>query len=331
MLRTEEGHYGWLLEALSIWRATRQEAPRCRWIMRRAWRTIYSAASSSLKMCPNRRGELHLRLRLRALEAQLEAEGLPRSAAILWAAVAMNEFHRLRIQVSPHPEAAGLLSALGERYQLAAITNGNIHLKRQPLAAYFPVAIAAGELLAPKPEHTPFLTALSRLNVTPECAMHVGDSWKEVAFYRLSNWACTRCGSQATRARRCRPGYTASHILKSCRVYWISWTVQWPEVSSGGVCNHWSSFCESVSTPWRLSDEKAELTPGLPYSFKRERTFCSEALAGPFFSLSALVSRICTGILRWSAKLSIIWSNSLSGWRTSISSTSPRRLNRPRR
>lgn len=177
MLRTEEGHYAWLLEALSIWRATRHEAPLplgyeegiADYLQRR---------QQFAKDVPERRGDFTW-LRLRALEAQLEAEGLPRSAAILWAAAAMNEFHRLRIQVSPHPEAAGLLSALSERYQLAAITNGNIHLKRQPLAAYFPVAIAAGELLAPKPDHTPFLTALSKLNVSPEYAMHVGDSWAE--------------------------------------------------------------------------------------------------------------------------------------------------------
>lgn len=177
MLRTEEEHYAWLLEALSIWRATRHEAPLplgyadgiADYLQRR---------QQFSKDVPERRGDFTW-LRLRALEAQLEAEGLPRSAAILWAAAAMNEFHRLRVQVSPHPEAAGLLSALSERYQLAAITNGNIHLKRQPLAAYFPVAIAAGELLAPKPDHTPFLTALSKLNVSPECAMHVGDSWAE--------------------------------------------------------------------------------------------------------------------------------------------------------
>jgi putative hydrolase of the HAD superfamily len=47
------------------------------------------------------------------------------------------------------------------------------------LAAHFPVAIAAGELLAPKPDPKPFLTALERLNTVPQRAMHVGDSWNE--------------------------------------------------------------------------------------------------------------------------------------------------------
>lgn len=91
----------------------------------------------------------------------------------------MNEFHRLRVQVTPHPEAADLLAALGRRYRLAAITNGNIHLKRHPLSGYFPVAIAAGELLTPKPDPKAFLTALARLDVAPQNAMHVGDSWEE--------------------------------------------------------------------------------------------------------------------------------------------------------
>lgn len=177
MARTEEGHYGWLLDALNAWRAVRQE-PRLTLAHSDGGEDYLSRRQQLAKEVPERRGDFTW-LRLRALEAQLEAQGLPRSAALMWAAAALNEFHRLRVQVTPHPEAAGLLSALTERYQLAAITNGNIHLQRQPLAAYFPVAIAAGELLAPKPDPTPFITALSRLNVAPECAMHVGDSWRE--------------------------------------------------------------------------------------------------------------------------------------------------------
>ncbi|WP_249977276.1 HAD family hydrolase [Vreelandella olivaria] len=177
MLKTEEGHYRWLLEELATWREIREEPPLAlnyeQGVVdylqrRRRW----------AQQVPERRGDFTW-LRLRALEEQLETEGLSRSTALLWAAAAMNEFHRLRVQVKPHPEAAGLLANLAGRYQLAAITNGNIHLKRQPLAAYFPVAIAAGELLAPKPDPKPFLAALERLNVAPDRAMHVGDSWQE--------------------------------------------------------------------------------------------------------------------------------------------------------
>ncbi|MGO2008629.1 HAD family hydrolase [Vreelandella alkaliphila] len=177
MLKTEEGHYRWLIEALATWRKARHETPLAL-SYQQGLADYLERRQEWAKRVPERRGDFTW-LRLRALEAQLEAQGLARSSALLWAAAAMNEFHRLRVQVTPHPEAAGLLSALSERYQLAAITNGNIHLKRQPLAAYFPVAIAAGELLAPKPDPKPFLTALERLNVVPHRAMHVGDSWQE--------------------------------------------------------------------------------------------------------------------------------------------------------
>lgn len=177
MARTEEGHYRWLLETLAAWRAARQE-PALALTHEGGMEDYLQRRQQWAIDVPERRGDFTW-LRMRALEAQLEAAGLSRSAALMWAAAAMNEFHRLRVLVTPHPEAAGLLAALAERYQLAAITNGNIHLARQPLAAYFPVAIAAGELLAPKPDPTSFLTALSRMNVEPECAMHVGDSWQE--------------------------------------------------------------------------------------------------------------------------------------------------------
>ncbi|WP_252108128.1 MULTISPECIES: HAD family hydrolase [unclassified Halomonas] len=177
MLKTEQGHYQWLLSALNEWRSKRDETALA--IEQEAGLADYLAKRQALaKATPARRGDFTW-LRLRALEAQLEESGLDRSAAILWAAAAMNEFHRLRVQVTPHPEAFELLEALGQRFHLAAITNGNIHLRRQPLAAYFPIAVAAGELFTPKPDPSAFLNVLERLNVAPECAMHVGDSWEE--------------------------------------------------------------------------------------------------------------------------------------------------------
>ena len=177
MALTEEGHYRWLLDSLGAWLAARHAPPLG--ISYTAGLEDYLKRRQQLaQVVPERRGDFTW-LRLRALEAQLEANGMTRSTALMWAAAAMNEFHRLRVQVTPHPEVEPLLNSLRQRYRLAAITNGNIHLRRQPLAGYFPVAIAAGELLAPKPDPKPFLTALSRLEVMPEQALHVGDSWEE--------------------------------------------------------------------------------------------------------------------------------------------------------
>ncbi|MFG6667823.1 HAD family hydrolase [Halomonas sp. HNIBRBA4712] len=177
MLATEQGHYQWLLAALDDWRRTRGESALT--LSLDGGLADYLERRQALaRATPERRGDFTW-LRLRALEAQLEAAGLGRSAAILWAGAAMNEFHRLRVQVTPHAEAPEILEALGQRYRLAAITNGNIHLKRQPLAAYFSVAVAAGELFTPKPDPHAFLHVLERLEVAPENAMHVGDSWEE--------------------------------------------------------------------------------------------------------------------------------------------------------
>ncbi|MDN6180004.1 MAG: HAD family hydrolase [Halomonas subglaciescola] len=176
---TEHGHYRWLREALAAWREAQGEAALPGIQAHAEGLDDYVARRLRLaREVPERRGDFTW-LRLRALEEQLEANGLNRSAALMWAAAAMNEFHRLRLQVTPHPEADPLLARLSQRYRLAAITNGNIHLARQPLAHHFPVAIAAGEILAPKPDPRAFLTALDRLQTRPEHAMHVGDSWEE--------------------------------------------------------------------------------------------------------------------------------------------------------
>ncbi|GAA3909470.1 HAD family hydrolase [Halomonas cibimaris] len=177
MARTEHGHYRWLREALAAWCRARGEPER----MPSHENGLADYAERRRRLArevPERGGDFTW-LRLRALEEQLQACGLNRSAALMWAGAAMNEFHRLRLGVTPHPEADALLEALGRRYRLAAITNGNIQLARQPLAHRFPVAIAAGELLIPKPDPRAFLTALERLDAAPARAMHVGDSWEE--------------------------------------------------------------------------------------------------------------------------------------------------------
>ncbi len=182
MERTEHGHYRWLLAALGARQSARSEPPLALGeaaLQQADGLADYLVRRQRLAVeVPERRGDFTW-LRLRALEEQLEACGLDRSAAVEWAAAAMNEFHHLRLQVTPHPEADALLAALAGRYRLAAITNGNIQLARQPLAHHFPVAIAAGEILAPKPDPRAFLTALDRLQTRPEHAMHVGDSWEE--------------------------------------------------------------------------------------------------------------------------------------------------------
>ncbi|MDX1464748.1 MAG: HAD family hydrolase [Halomonas sp.] len=177
MARTETGHYAWLDEALADWLARRGES-RGRFAERYPLAAYQAARGRLAERFPPRRGDFSW-LRERALVELLEAYGLPRSAAWLWASAAMGRFHALRLKVAPHPEVEPLLEGLGDRYRLGAITNGNLALHRLALCRHFRVAIAAGEIQAPKPDARPFLAALARLETAPSRALHVGDSWQE--------------------------------------------------------------------------------------------------------------------------------------------------------
>ncbi len=178
MARTETGHYAWLDEALDAWLARRGDTHLGRFAERFPLAAYQTSRRRLAERHPLRRGDFSW-LRERALVELLEEFGLPRSAAWLWAAATMARFHELRLEVSPHPEVEPLLAELGGRYRLGAITNGNLALHRLALHRHFRVAIAAGEIQAPKPDARPFLAALARLATPPSRALHVGDSWQE--------------------------------------------------------------------------------------------------------------------------------------------------------
>ncbi|BBI65159.1 hypothetical protein HSBAA_64650 [Vreelandella sulfidaeris] len=136
MARTEEGHYRWLLEALEAWRAARKEPALA--LSQESGREDYLQRRQQwAKEVPERRGDFTW-LRLRALEAQLEAAGLPRSAALMWAAAAMNEFHRLRVLVTPSSGGGWFACRVG-----GALSVGGHHQWQYPFGA-----TAAGCLLS---------------------------------------------------------------------------------------------------------------------------------------------------------------------------------------
>ncbi|PMR71973.1 HAD family hydrolase [Billgrantia endophytica] len=178
MVDTETGHYNWLDEALEKWQRSRGNAPIRRFAEHFPLETFADRRRELAAANPLRRGDFTW-LRERALLALLRDYGLNDSAAWLWTSAAMSRFMTLRHRVAPHPEVEPLLSELGRYYRLASITNGNVDVRRLALSHHFPVAIAAGELFAPKPDARPFLAALSRLGTPPSRALHVGDSWRE--------------------------------------------------------------------------------------------------------------------------------------------------------
>jgi FMN hydrolase / 5-amino-6-(5-phospho-D-ribitylamino)uracil phosphatase len=192
MQRTETGHYAWLDEALAEWMETRPEAapeehggapPAApgRFVERFPLEAFVERRARLARAHPLRRGDFTW-LRRRALAELLGEYGLAGHHADRWAERAMERFMALRHEVTPHDEVDDLLHELGRRYRLASITNGNVEVARLALGRHFPVAIAAGELLAPKPDPRPFLAALARLGTAPSRALHVGDSWEEDAL-----------------------------------------------------------------------------------------------------------------------------------------------------
>lgn len=178
MQRTEQGHFGWLSENLAAWLAERNDAQPNRFAEQVDLEHYLERRRTLAQRHPLRRGDFTW-IREQALYSLLSDTGLPDSAAWLWASAAMGRFHALRLEVSPYPEVEPLLADLATRYQLASITNGNLAFDRLMLCRHFRVSIAAGEMLAPKPDARPFLAALARLGTSPSRALHVGDSWQE--------------------------------------------------------------------------------------------------------------------------------------------------------
>ncbi|RXE49494.1 HAD family hydrolase [Chromohalobacter israelensis] len=172
--RAEAEHYQWLSEAI----AAAQTSPQASFGDCYPLSAYQQHRADVARRHPLKRGDFTW-IREHALFELVEAYGLPRLQARLWAAHAIAHFLDLRHDLTPYPDVVPLLDALRQRYRLAAITNGNADLKRLALAEHFPVMIAAGELHAPKPDPRAFLAALARLGATPSRALHVGDSWRE--------------------------------------------------------------------------------------------------------------------------------------------------------
>ncbi len=178
MVATELGHYEWLDRELAGWLQNRGESGSPRFAERFPLESFEQHRRALARAHPLHRGDFTW-LRKRALQEMLREYGLDPVAVEQWADAAMARFMALRHRVTPHPEVELLLTSLGERYRLASITNGNVEIERLTLGRHFPVAIAAGAMLAPKPDPRPFLAALARLATSPARALHVGDSWRE--------------------------------------------------------------------------------------------------------------------------------------------------------
>ncbi|MDW5501472.1 5-amino-6-(5-phospho-D-ribitylamino)uracil phosphatase YigB [Pseudomonas lundensis] len=113
--------------------------------------------------------------RWRAIHLALSRQGLRDAEAADGADAAMQNFAlwRSRIEV---PEAThATLKALGERFPLVAITNGNADPALCGLDGYFQFVLRSGPDGRAKPYQDMYQLAAERLGVAPERILHVGD------------------------------------------------------------------------------------------------------------------------------------------------------------
>ncbi len=115
------------------------------------------------------------RLREAVLQAGMRRLGMTEAAAREQARAAFLVFFEARQQVVFFEHALETLARLAERYQLAALTNGNAHIGRIGLTKYFSFAFASADVSASKPAPDIFHAALDRAGVRANESIHIGD------------------------------------------------------------------------------------------------------------------------------------------------------------
>ena len=91
------------------------------------------------------------------------------------AQVAYDVFYAARNQVDLYDDTLEGLVRLGQRFPLAALTNGNADLRVIGLHEHFVFQLGAREHGAAKPDPGIFLAACARLGCAPDEVLHVGD------------------------------------------------------------------------------------------------------------------------------------------------------------
>lgn len=114
-------------------------------------------------------------LRLEALRRAMLDSGYDEAIAYQQAKQAFDVFHAARQQVTLFEHAERLLQGLSQRYQMAALTNGNADVSIIGLDRYFNFALSADEIGRQKPHPDMFYAALERAKVRADEVIHIGD------------------------------------------------------------------------------------------------------------------------------------------------------------
>lgn len=95
--------------------------------------------------------------------------------------IKLHRIERLK-RLKPFADAIDVIEQVKEQYPIAIATNGSpavqrFKLRESGLADYFDVVVASGDVGFGKPRAEPFNAALEQLNVHPENAVMIGNSW----------------------------------------------------------------------------------------------------------------------------------------------------------
>lgn len=115
-------------------------------------------------------------LRLSVMRELLRHQGLSDEEANQSANTAFACFMAKRNNVELFDDAHDVLSMLSERYQLAAITNGNADVHKTSLGRYFSFALRADQVGVAKPDAAIFNMAIKQAETAAHRCVHIGDS-----------------------------------------------------------------------------------------------------------------------------------------------------------
>ncbi|MFW9605731.1 MAG: HAD family hydrolase [Pseudomonas sp.] len=113
--------------------------------------------------------------RRRCLEAILLDTGYAPEQAAALSEQAFLQFLQARQRVNLHPQALPVLRALGARYPLGVLTNGNADIRRIGIAEHFQFAFNAEAFGVGKPNPRIFHAALAAAGVDAAHSVHIGD------------------------------------------------------------------------------------------------------------------------------------------------------------
>lgn len=114
-------------------------------------------------------------LRLRILTQGFCSQGLAEQAAANLAAEFYQGFLAERGKITVPDISHQVLTELGQRYQLAVITNGNLPIASTPLAPYFKTVLRAGIDGRMKPAADMFEKLAQQMGVQVNEILHIGD------------------------------------------------------------------------------------------------------------------------------------------------------------